>query len=71
MDIVASDDSLVIEARIDSGDIDVVRTGLETQLRISAFSQRNISPIPGVVIYVSVDRLNDECTGVVYYVARI
>ena len=39
--------------------------------RISAFSQRNMTPIPGVVTYVSADRLNDERTGVGYYVARI
>lgn len=71
LDIVPSDDPLVIEARIDPGDIDVVRTGLEAQVRISAFSQRNITPIPGVVIYVSADRLNDERTGAVYYIARI
>jgi HlyD family type I secretion membrane fusion protein len=71
LDIVPSDDSLVIEARVDPGDIDVVRTGLEAHVRISAFSQRNMTPIPGVVTYVSADRLNDERTGVGYYVARI
>ena len=71
LDIVPSDDSLVIEARVDPGDIDVVRTGLKAHVRISAFSQRNMAPIPGVVTYVSADRLNDERTGVGYYVARI
>mgnify|MGYP002641167018 CR=1 FL=1 len=71
LDIVPSDDPLVIEARIDPSDIDVVRIGLEAQVRISAFSQRNILPIPGVVNYVSADRLTDERTGAVYYVARI
>ena len=30
-----------------------------------------MTPIPGVVTYVSADRLNDERTGVGYYVARI
>lgn len=71
LDIVPSGDSLVIEVRIDPGDIDVVRTGLEAHVRISAFSQRNMTPISGVVTYVSADRLNDERTGVGYYVARI
>ena len=71
LDIVPSDEPLVIEARIDPGDIDVVRTGLEAQVRLSAFNQRNITPIPGVVTYVSADRLNDERTGAVYYIARI
>lgn len=71
LDIVPSGDSLVIEVRVDPGDIDVVRTGLEAHVRISAFSQRNMTPISGVVTYVSADRLNDERTGVGYYVARI
>ncbi len=71
LDIVPSGDPLVIEARVDPGDIDVVHTGLEAHVRISAFSQRNIAPIPGIVTYVSADRLNDERTGVGYYVARI
>ncbi len=71
LDIVPSDDPLVIEARVDPGDIDVVRPGLDAQVRISAFSQKNMTPIPGVVTYVSADRLDDERTGVGYYVARI
>ena len=71
LDIVPSDDPLVIEARIDPGDVDVVRPGLDAQVRISAFSQQNIKPIPGIVTYVSADRLDDERTGVGYYVARI
>ncbi len=71
LDIVPSDDLLVIEAQIDPGDIDVVHVGLNAHVRISAFSQRDMEPIPGVVTYVSADRLNDERTGVGYYVARI
>ena len=71
LDIVPGDDPLVIEARVDPGDIDVVRPGLDAQVRISAFSQKNMTPIPGVVTYVSADRLDDERTGVGYYVARI
>jgi len=71
LDIVPSDDPLVIEVRVDPGDVDVVRPGLDAQVRISAFSQQNIKPIPGIVTYVSADRLDDERTGVGYYVARI
>lgn len=71
LEIVPSDDPLVIEARVDPGDIDVVRPGLDAQVRISAFSQRNMTPIPGTVTYVSADRLDDERTGIGYYIARI
>ena len=30
-----------------------------------------MTPIPGIVTYVSADRLDDERTGIGYYVARI
>jgi HlyD family type I secretion membrane fusion protein len=71
LDIVPKDDPLVIEAQIDPGDIDVVRVGLPAQVRISAFSQRNMTPVPGTVSYVSADRFTDERTGMGYYIARI
>jgi len=71
LDIVPKDDPLVIEAQVDPGDIDVVHVGLAAQVRISAFSQRDVTPIPGTVTYVSADRFTDERTGVGYYIARV
>jgi len=71
MDIVPRFDKLVIEAQVDPLDIDIVHPGLPAQVRLTAFSQRNILPLDGKVVWVSADRLTDENTGLAYYSARI
>ncbi len=71
MEIVPRDDALIVEARVDPNDIDVVHAGLGAQVRLTAFSQR-ISPIlNGTVETVSADRRVDERTGIPYYTARV
>ena len=71
LDIVPGEDTLIIEARIDPMDIDVVRWGLPARVRFTAFSQRNSTPVDGRVISVSADKLVDDRTGQEYYLARI
>ena len=71
LDIVPGDDLLIIEARVDPKDIDVVSWGLLARVRFTAFSQRNAIPMNGRVLSVSADNLIDERTGESYYLARI
>ena len=71
LDIVPGEDLLIIEARIDPKDIDVVSWGLPARVRFTAFNQRNAVPMDGRVISVSADNLVDERTGEAYYLARI
>jgi len=71
MDIVPGDEKLIVEARIDPGDIDIVHPGLDAQVRFTAFSQRNTVPVDGKVISVSADQLTDERTGASYYLASV
>ncbi len=71
MDIVPIGDKLIVDARVDPGDIDVVRPGLEARVHLTAFQQRNFEPLKGRVDSVSADRLVDEKTGVPYFRARI
>ncbi len=71
LDIVPSDDRLVILAKVDPGDIDVVRPGLSSHVQFSAFSQRDVDPIEGVVTSVSADRLIDQQSGDSYYLAKV
>ena len=71
LDIVPSDEPLVIEARIDPNDIDIVHPGLPAQVRLSAFSQRTMVPLDGRVVWVSADSMTDERTGQSYYLARV
>ena len=69
--LVPLGDKLIIDARVDPGDIDVVRPGLEARVRLTAFQQRKIVPLKGVVDSVSADRFTDEKTGIPYFRARV
>lgn len=70
-DIVPQDDKLIVEAKVQPQDIDVVRAGLVARVRLSAYKTRNVPPVDGVVRHVSADRFTDERTGQSYYLARI
>lgn len=71
MDIVPSDEELLVKARLNPQDIDVVRAGQTAMVRLTAFSQRNRQPLEGKVTSVSADSLTDEVTGAPYYLARV
>ena len=70
-DIVPQDDKLIVEAKVQPQDIDVVRSGLVARVRLSAYKTRNVPALDGVVRHVSADRFTDERTGQSYYLARI
>ena len=71
MDIVPSEDTLLIDARISPNDVDVVRIGLSAQVHLSAYSNHSTPRVNGVVRSVSADRLIDEQTRQPYYLARV
>ncbi|HCI15001.1 MAG TPA: hemolysin D [Gallionellaceae bacterium] len=67
MDIVPSEDHLVIEGQVPVNLIDKVRPNLEVELIFSAFNQSLTPHVPGIVTMVSADRLVDDQTGMPYY----
>lgn len=67
MDIVPSDDILVITGQVPVHLIDRVHIDLPVDLIFSALNQKKTPKIPGVVTQVSADRLTDERTGFPYY----
>lgn len=71
MDIVPVGDRIIVEARIDPADIDVVDAGLDAHVRLTAYNNRNLQPVAARVITVSADSLADPVTGQPYYLARI
>lgn len=71
MDIVPSGDELMVEAMLDPRDIDSVRPGLFTQVRLTAYRQRITPTVTGQVRHVSADMLTDDRTGDAYFLARI
>ena len=71
LDIVPTDDRLVVQARIAPEDIDRVHQGLPAEVRFTAFNTRTTPVYAGVVTRVSADRLTDLARGIAYYVAQI
>ena len=71
MSIVPENELLVIEAKVNPNDIDVVRAGLAASVRLLPYNSRTTPPLDAKVQRVSADRVVDEKSGVGYYVARI
>jgi protease secretion system membrane fusion protein len=70
MEIVPSDDTLVVEGQLAVNLIDKVHPGLKVDLIFSAFNTNKTPHIPGEVIQVAADRTVDERTGQPYYKVR-
>ncbi|MEO0608603.1 MAG: HlyD family type I secretion periplasmic adaptor subunit [Pseudomonadota bacterium] len=67
LDVVPTEEDLVIEARILPMDIDAIRVGTEASVQLSSFKARNLPRINGVVKTVSPDTFMDEITGAPYF----
>jgi len=56
MSIVPASDQMVVSARINPDDIDVVKPGLDVDIRFTAYSNRRMHPVRGTVREISPDR---------------
>lgn len=70
LDIVPENELLIVEAKVDPRDIDSVRVGATTRVRLTAFNSRLLPPLEAKVTYVAPDQLVDEKTGFPYFVVR-
>ncbi|MEV4780584.1 HlyD family type I secretion periplasmic adaptor subunit [Burkholderia sp. LMU1-1-1.1] len=70
MDIVPSDDALVVEGQLAVNLVDKVHRDLPVELIFSAFNTNKTPHIPGIVTQVSADRTVDERSGQPYYKVR-
>ena len=71
LDIVPQGSVLIVEAQVPITDIDKVSTGLECDIRFSAFHLQQTHVIHGKLIHVSADSFVDEATGNSYYEAKV
>ena len=69
--IVPQADNLSVEAKVNPQDIDQLRIGQSTFLRLSAFNQRTTPELNGIVSRVSPDTTLDQRTGQSHYTIRI
>lgn len=67
MQIIPSNQNLLIEARVITMDIDQVYEGQIATITLAAFNQRTTPQVDGVVIRASADSLADPVTGIPYF----
>jgi protease secretion system membrane fusion protein len=70
MDIVPSDDPMIVEGQLPVNLVDKVHPGLKVELIFSAFNTNKTPHIEGEIETVSADRSVDEHTGMPYYKVR-
>lgn len=71
MELVPENDRLIVEAHVNSRDIDRVHPGQEAELRFTAFGSRTTPVIQGEVDVVSADATTDPQTRQSTYTARV
>lgn len=71
LDLVPTQDRMIVDAQVRPQDIDAVHVGLPAQVRLLPYKQRRTPPIDGKVIYVSADRLIDKAGNQPYYAAKV
>jgi HlyD family secretion protein len=71
MMIVPEADELSIEVKVLPQDIDQLRPGLDTVLRLSAFNQRTTPELKGKVSMIAADLVTDQRSGMQYYPVRV
>lgn len=71
LDIVPVDQPLVVEARVNTADIEKLYVGQSTRVRLSAFDQGDVPEATGRIVDISADSLEDERTGQFHYVVQV
>jgi len=71
MELVPSDDRLVLEARVLPADIDRVMVGQQAGLKLHAFNPRTTPELNGSVTYVSADAVLDPRTELSYFTVKL
>lgn len=71
MEIVPDADDLQVEAKLPPKDIDQVKVGETTLVRLSAFNQRTTPELSGIVSYVSADLTREQQNESPYYTVRV
>lgn len=71
MEIIPTDATLIIEARVAPMNIDQVYVGQDTTVRLSAFNARTTPELDGKVLSTSASTLIDQVTGMPYYTVQV
>jgi HlyD family secretion protein len=70
LDIVPDNQPMLIEGRARAADIDTIRVGEKTEIKLTSFGAAEAQPLIGHVVYIAADGTADERTGEISYVFR-
>lgn len=70
LDIVPDDQRMLVEGRARASDIDSLRVGAKTEIRLSAFGSLELQPLIGHITYIAPDSIVDEKTSETVYVVQ-
>lgn len=71
LEIVPSEERLMVEVQLRPTDVDSVKIGLDTEIRMTGLNQGTTPAIRGRVTHVSADAFQDTRTSATYFVAHI
>ncbi len=71
LEIVPEHDQLEVEAHVRPEDVDEVLVGATAKVSLTAYKQRRLPIIRGMVTSISADRLTDQRTGQPYFIAKV
>ena len=71
LDVVPADEELIVEAKVNVSDIEKLRVGQSTRVRLSGFDQTDIPEAQGKIIDISADSIRDDRSNSDFYLARI
>ena len=71
LDIVPSDDPLIVDARLQLADVNEVQPGFAADVRLTGVARNERPRLRGEVLTVSADKLTDDRSGKGYYSLRV
>ena len=71
LDMVPSNEKIIVAARVKANDIDVVRVGQKAEVKLTPFKARVMRGLKGVVSEVSPDATFDEANQQLYYKVKV
>ena len=71
MELVPTDEQLVVDARVSPSDIDLIHQDMKANVLFTAFEIGSTPTLTGKVMHVSADRLVDDLSGQPFYQATI
>lgn len=71
LDIIPSDDPLIVDARLQLSDVNEVRPGFAADVRLTGVARNERPRLRGEVLTLSADKLTDDRSGKGYYSLRV